>query len=129
MTSSIFGISPILYFILCVVWNLLPVPFILMFIKPIIEKIKNKKIFVKFIDNMKTKIIAKKIYIEKYEFIGLIFFILIPFPGTGSWTGAIISSILDMDRKKAMLSITIGVVISEIINTFFSFWLFELIFK
>lgn len=71
-----------------------------------------------YVDN---KIAKHKASIEKYDFWGLALFVGIPFPGTGAWTGCIIASVLQMDKKKAIVSSIIGVIIATSIMTVFSF--------
>lgn len=71
-----------------------------------------------YVDN---KIAKHKASIEKYDFWGLALFVGIPFPGTGAWTGCIIASVLQMDKKKALISSIIGVIIATSIMTVFSF--------
>lgn len=71
-----------------------------------------------YVDN---KIAKHKASIEKYDFWGLALFVGIPFPGTGAWTGCIIASVLQMDKKKALVSSIIGVIIATSIMTVFSF--------
>lgn len=71
-----------------------------------------------YVDN---KIAKHKASIEKYDFWGLALFVGIPFPGTGAWTGCIIASVLQMDKKKALVSSIIGVIIATSIMTIFSF--------
>ena len=66
--------------------------------------------------------------IEKYGFWGLVLFVGIPLPGTGAWTGSLIASVLDMDKKKSFIAITIGVVMASIIMMLLSFGLLRAIF-
>ena len=61
-------------------------------------------------------------------FFGLILFVGVPLPGTGAWTGSLIASVLDMDKKKSFIAITIGVVMASIIMMLISFGLLRAIF-
>ena len=69
------------------------------------------------------KITKHKGQIEKYGFWGLVLFVGIPLPGTGAWTGCLIASVLEMDRKKSFLAALIGVVMASIIMMLISFGL------
>ena len=91
-------------FIICIIGNLLPIPFILWFITPVFNKLKKTKHLSKFVNKIEKKALSKKDKIEKAEFWGLFFFVGIPLPGTGGWTGSLIASLINMDKKKAMLS-------------------------
>ena len=55
------------------------------------------------------------------EFLGLLLFVGIPLPGTGAWTGSLIATILDMDRKKSIVPILLGVLMATVIMTVFSY--------
>ena len=66
--------------------------------------------------------------IEKYGFWGLVLFVGIPLPGTGAWTGSLIASVLEMDKKKTFLAIIIGVIMASIIMMLISFGLLRAIF-
>ena len=75
------------------------------------------------VTKLENKANNKKDKIEKSEFFGLIFFVGIPLPGTGAWTGALIASMINMNKKKAFLAITLGVLLAGIIMSIFSYGL------
>ena len=110
-------------FIICFIGNLLPIPFILYFITPLFNKLKKTKYLNKLVTKLENKANNKKDKIEKSEFFGLIFFVGIPLPGTGAWTGALIASMINMNKKKAFLAITLGVLLAGIIMSIFSYGL------
>lgn len=97
--------------------NILPVPFILIFIVKIFEIMKKKGIMVDFIEKIEKKAMSRSESVQNRQFIGLMLFVAIPFPGTGAWTGALIAALLQMKRKKAFLSIFLGVLIAAVIMT------------
>ena len=101
----------------CVVGNLIPVPFILVLIKKIIHVMQNCKIvfFRKIADFIVRKGEKNKDKVTKYATVGLMLFVAIPLPGTGAWTGALAAAMLDMKFKYAMLSIVLGVLIAGLI--------------
>ena len=98
--------------IIAVVGNLLPIPFILLFIEKILAFLENHNILTSFIHKLRERALHKSKGLENMEFIGLMLFVGIPLPGTGAWTGALVAETLQMDRKKAMLAITLGVFIA-----------------
>ena len=60
---------------------------------------------------------GKKDQVLKYEFWGLMVLVAVPLPGTGAWTGALVAAMLDMQLKRAMPAITVGVIVAGIIVT------------
>lgn len=115
--------------ILCVIGNLLPVPFIFFFAKKFLVWGSNKK----FIGKICT------IFLEKGEkggkklqekagrglYVALFFFVGIPLPGTGAWTGTLAASFLDLDFKKSSIATMAGVVLAGIIMTILYFCAYE----
>ena len=100
---------------LCILGNILPIPFILLFIRQIFKWLKNTKIFGKLIEKLENRAMEKSDTIQKYEFWGLLLFVGIPLPGTGAWTGALIASLLEMDIKKSSLAILCGIGLATVI--------------
>lgn len=103
------GISPWIAVPLCIIANLLPIPFILWFITPIFNKLKQTKRLKPLVEKLEKKAIGKSDRIEKGYFWGLVLFVGIPLPGTGAWTGALIASLLNIPPKKAFPAIVLGV--------------------
>lgn len=112
--------NPIEGFIISFIGNILPIPFILMLINKIFELLK-KIPYVKVpIIWLEEKTLKRKSKIDKYGIWGLLFFVAIPLPGTGGWTGALLASLLHLDRKKSFGIIAIGVFIAGLIITVLS---------
>ena len=112
-----------------VVGNMLPVPFIIIFIKKIfalMRKISNK--LDKFVTKMENKAFSKREVIDKYGPWGLYLFVAIPLPGTGAWTGSLIAAMLDITLKKAFPAVALGVISAGIIVSFISYGAAALIF-
>ena len=86
---------------------MLPIPFILLFIRKIFDWMKGTKL-VKLVDKLEEKGRSKIEKIEKYKDIGLIIFVGIPLPGTGAWTGALAASLMKMKFKHAIISILLA---------------------
>lgn len=102
--------------VVSVLGNLLPIPFILIFIRKIFHWMRNKSQWLnKIVTKLEDKAEAKRGTVEKYEFWGLVLLVAIPLPGTGAWTGALVAAMMDMRLKRAMPAIAIGVVIAAII--------------
>lgn len=125
IAAALLGLDIVPAFIICIIGNLLPIPFILWFITPIFNKLKKTKHLSKFVNKIEKKALSKKDKIEKAEFWGLFFFVGIPLPGTGGWTGSLIAALIDMDKKKAMLAITCGVLLAGLIVGSLSFGLLK----
>ena len=125
IAAALLGLNIVPAFIICLIGNLLPIPFILWFITPIFNKLKKTKHLSKIVNKIEKKALSKKDKIEKAEFWGLFFFVGIPLPGTGGWTGSLIASLIDMDKKKAMLAITCGVLLAGLIVGSLSFGLLK----
>ena len=106
---------------LCVIGNIVPVPFILLLITPIFNWMKGTKHLKPLVDKLEAKAMKKKDQIEKYEFWGLVLFVGIPLPGTGAWTGALVASLIDMDIKKAFKAILLGICLAAVIMTLISY--------
>ena len=112
------GVNPVLCFILSVIGNLLPVPFVILFIRKIFEWAKKKDNFLKKpVLWLEAKAERKKGNVLKYEFWGLMVLVAIPLPGTGAWTGALVAAMLDMQLKRALPSIVLGVIAAGIVVT------------
>ena len=112
------GVNPVLCFILSVIGNLLPVPFVILFIRKIFEWAKRKDNFLKKpVLWLEAKAERKKGNVLKYEFWGLMVLVAIPLPGTGAWTGALVAAMLDMQLKRALPSIVLGVIAAGIVVT------------
>ena len=99
----------------CIIGNIIPIPFILLFIKQIFKWLKKISFFKKFIEKLETRAMNKSDSIKKYEFVGLMLFVGIPLPGTGAWTGSLIAALLEIDFKKAVLAELLGIVIATVI--------------
>ena len=125
IAAALLGLNIVPAFIICLIGNLLPIPFILWFITPIFNKLKKTKHLSKIVNKIEKKALSKKDKIEKAEFWGLFFFVGIPLPGTGGWTGSLIASLISMDKKKAMLAITCGVLLAGLIVGSLSFGLLK----
>ena len=97
---------------LCVLGNILPIPFILLFIKRIFKKFN---FFRPLIEKLENRAMNKSKNMSNGEFLGLLLFVGIPLPGTGAWTGSLVAALLDMDFKKAITAIFLGILLATLI--------------
>lgn len=117
-----FGLNPWMAYAVAVLGNMLPVPFILLLLDVIFEWMKKREGFLCNVAlKLEEKALSKKEKIEKYKLFGLLLFVAIPLPGTGAWTGALVASVLRMNRKYAFVSIFVGVIIAGFIMTAVSY--------
>ena len=123
IAASLLNMNPVLSYIICIIGNIIPIPFILWLITKILKHFKNSKskVLNKFALWLEKKVDRHKGQIEKYGYLGLVLFIGIPLPGTGAWTGCMIASVLEMDKKKSFLAAILGVFIASIIMMILSF--------
>ncbi len=115
------GLPWYLNYLLCCLGNLLPVPFILILIRRILTWMKGVKHLDRIALFLEEKVEKRRGQIEKYATFGLLLFVAVPLPGTGAWTGSLIAACLNMDRKRAMLSVTGGVLVAGVIITLISY--------
>ena len=100
LAASWMHIDMIRAIVICVIGNIIPIPFILLLITKIFNKLKQTRTFKPMVEKLENKALGKKDQIEKYEFWGLVLFVGIPLPGTGAWTGALIASLLGIRFRK-----------------------------
>lgn len=108
-------------FLLSVLGNMLPVPFLVLFVRKIFNWLKTMKVFKKVVDKMEARVLGKRDVLTKYERFGLAIFVAIPLPGTGAWTGAMLAGLLGMRLKDSLPAIFIGVIIAALIVTAVSY--------
>ena len=121
IAAALLGLDPIPSYIISIIGNLLPIPFILLLINKILDWMRKSKHFSKIANWLDSKVEKHKGQIEKYGYLGVILFVGIPLPGTGAWTGSLIASVLEMDKKKTFLSVLLGVFLASIIMMVLSF--------
>ena len=123
LAASLLRVPAINAYVVSIIGNILPVPFILMFLSKILDWMGNSKIkwMNKLANWLHKKANKHKSQIEKYGYLGLILFVGIPLPGTGAWTGCLVATILGLDKKKAFLSTLVGILLASIIMMFISY--------
>ncbi len=110
-------------YLISIVGNMLPVPFILLFIKAVLTWMS--KCRVKFFNKIAGWLFRKaeknRARVERYAFWGLFLFVAIPLPGTGAWTGSLVAGVIDMKFWKGLLSALLGVLAAGVIMTLVSY--------
>ena len=112
-----------------IIGNLVPVPFIIIFIRKIFAWMKRvSKKFHALVEKLENRAEEKSEVVLKYAFWGLVILVAIPLPGTGAWTGALVAAMLNMRLKKAFPAIALGVLIAAVIVAFATYGVGELLF-
>ncbi len=111
-------------FIICYIGNMLPIPFILLFIRKIFNIMRKSKFFSKIVDKLEARSDKKKSTIQKYKEWGLLLFVAVPLPGTGGWTGSLIAALMDLRIKKCLPIIALGVFIAGLIMSLLTYGIF-----
>lgn len=120
--------NPFVGFIISFLGNILPIPFILLLINWIFDVLKKVPGINKLVYWLEDKTLKKRDKIDKYGVWGLLIFVAIPLPGTGGWTGALLASLLHLDKKKSFFVISIGVFIAGLIITVLSLFVGNAVF-
>lgn len=124
IAAKILGVSFLKAFAICFVGNMLPIPFILLFIRKIFNWLKRFKRINNSINKLEMRSIRKAGKVEKYRLWGLLLLVAIPLPGTGAWTGALVADLLDIRVKNSLPIIALGVLIAGGIVSALSYGLF-----
>ena len=99
-----------------IIGNLIPVPFIIIFIRKIFELMRKWSVKLdKLVTKLEDRAQKKSDVVLKYAFWGLVVLVAIPLPGTGAWTGALVAAMLNMRLRKAFPAIALGVLIAAVI--------------
>ena len=117
--SALFGFPMVPSFIICLIGNMLPVPFIFFFARKVLIWGADKKFIGKFftwcLDKGERGGEKLKSKAGKGLYVALLLFVGIPLPGTGAWTGTLAASFLDMDFKKSVVACMGGVLLAGVI--------------
>lgn len=120
IAASLLKVNWLYAFPICVIGNLLPLPFILLFIDKIFAVLKKTQLK-KIVEHFEKKASAKSESVAKHRKLGLFAFVAVPLPGTGGWTGALIASALRVNLKDALPPIVLGVLTAGIIMSLISY--------
>lgn len=129
--SDVFNLDPTeklswwMNYIISVVGNMIPVPFILFFIRSVLNLMKKgPKLFSSVANWLETKVQKHVEKFKKSQYIALFLFVGIPLPGTGAWTGSLIAALLGMRVRYSLLAVFLGVLLAGAIMTVASYFLF-----
>ena len=100
-------------FLAAVIGNLIPVPFIIVYIRRIFQWMRRRiPALNRMVDSLERKAHLKGQKVTKYKYLGLMLFVAVPLPGTGAWTGSLAAAFLDMPLRKAIPSVVAGVLMA-----------------
>ena len=115
LAASLLKVSAAKAIPICIIGNIIPIPFILLFIRQIFKLMKKTKIFRGLIERLEKRAMGKSDQIKRSEVLGLLLFVGVPLPGTGAWTGSLIASLLEVDIKKSSVAIFCGLIMATVI--------------
>jgi len=115
IAATLMGVPYVKALIICIIANIIPIPFILLFINKIFEWMRKFKTAGRFVNWLETRTLKRRKQIDKWGFLGLILFVGIPIPGTGAWTGALLASLLRIPVKRSSVAIGIGILLAAAI--------------
>ena len=103
-------------YVVAVLGNLLPVPFIMLFVRKVFEVLRShSERLDAWVSSMENRAIRKSAVVKKFSTFGLFLLVAIPLPGTGAWTGALVAALLDMRIRRAFPAIIAGVLTAGMI--------------
>ena len=103
-------------YVVAVIGNLLPVPFIMLFVRKVFEVLRaHAPRLDTWISGLENRAIRKSAVVKKFSTFGLFLLVAIPLPGTGAWTGALVAALLDMRIRRAFPAIIAGVLTAGMI--------------
>lgn len=115
-------------FLAAVIGNLIPVPFIIVYIRRIFQWMRRRMPRLNsLVDKLERKAHLKGQRVTKYKYLGLMLFVAIPLPGTGAWTGSLAAAFLDMPLRRAIPSVVAGVVIAGLAISILSYGVVSLL--
>ena len=121
IAATLLGVPYIKALIICVIGNIIPIPFILLLIEKIFKLLRHFKYTGRFVNWLEEKTLKKRSQIDKWGFWGLVLFVGIPIPGTGGWTGALLASLLRMPLKKSAPAIGLGICLAAVIMSIITY--------
>ena len=121
LAATLLEIPFIKALIICIIGNVLPIPFVLLFLEKILELFEKWRVTQKVVRWLERKVENKREQIDKFGYLGLILFVGVPLPGTGAWTGTLIAIMLGMNKKKSFICILLGVLVAAAIMSVVSY--------
>jgi len=109
------GLPPLTALIVSIIGNMVPVPFIIIFIRRILDWMHRFETFDRIASKLEAKAAKGGEKIVKYEMFGLFLLVAVPLPGTGAWTGSLVAAFFDLRLKNAVPIIFLGVIAAGIV--------------
>lgn len=122
IAARILSVPYVRALLICVVGNIIPIPFILLFIDKIFYVLKKISITKPLVEYLEKKAMGKSDKIKRYEFWGILLFVGIPLPGTGAWTGSLIASLLRVKLKKSIPAVLLGIMLAACIMSIVAYF-------
>ncbi len=110
IAAAIMNVPYLVAFPVCIIGNMLPIPFILLFLNKIFAWMRKFPTLQRVLNFLDRKAEKNKEKVEKWKMFGLFVLVAIPLPGTGAWTGALVANALNIPIKKSLPTIFLGVV-------------------
>lgn len=112
------GLDPWVAFAASVLGNMLPVPFILLFVRKVLNWMKRYPKLARIAEKLEARAAKKSSKVrQSSELVGLCLFVAIPLPGTGAWTGALVAALMGMRMKRSLPAIFLGVIVAGVLIT------------
>lgn len=115
IAAKLMGLTFWKAFVICYIGNMLPIPFILLFIRKIFNWLKRFQKTRTIIEKIELRSIRKADNVKKFRLFGLFLLVAIPLPGTGGWTGSLVADLLDIRVKHSLPVIAAGVLCAGVI--------------
>ena len=112
LAAKLLGVDLLPAFLICGVGTLLPVPFLLLFVRKVFDLLRKTR-FVTAVRSLEAKAQRSIRKINSYRTLGLLAFVAIPLPGTGAWTGCLAAVFMNMSFKYALISVVCGTLLAD----------------
>ncbi|MBQ0110527.1 MAG: small multi-drug export protein [Oscillospiraceae bacterium] len=123
IAAALLDVRLLVAFPICIIGNILPIPFILLFIKKILRLFKKSKLLSPIAVKIEEKAEKQSKKVKRGKEIGLLLFVGVPLPGTGGWTGALVADFLGLRVKHSFIIISLGVVLAGIIMAVLTYFI------
>jgi len=129
IAAKILGVSLGKAFVICYLGNIVPIPFILLFIRKIFRLLSKTKTGEKIVKKLENSSKKKEETVLRYKRIGLLALVAVPLPGTGGWTGALVAALMDLRMRSSLPIIALGVLIADTLMALISYGLLGIFVK
>ena len=110
------GLSPWLTYLAAVIGNMIPVPFIMVFIRRVFNWLREKSPWLRDrVDGLIRRAEKTSRLVRQYALVGLVILVAVPLPGTGAWTGSLVAALLDIRLRHSFPAVLLGVLIAGVV--------------